>query len=325
MSDSARSPDVESQNTVAHDPTVCAVAENIRNGSEIEWLYWRARRAISPEEGARLAYCFDPIRWPADEWAQGPIPTVKRVAVKQLAAWLKERNAQWTLHTLAEALGPDMAPFAMKLAVQESATRDDSRDPLGWWNVTLGASFWWRRESVSPREAAMLLCRLNPLKEDEAEPESTTTDETTPHDFLVLLRLFEDAAATKPKHRRLRDWLAIAREEPAKYHSWVDEWVAAHDHEAGVDESPPVETQHVIRNTLSSRRDVLDQPIDTAIAAVGEDSAAVFVELREKALNEDPPFAGVEGNALLYTDVNNKKRKLTAEALKKRMQRRSQR
>lgn len=73
------------------------------------------------------------------------------------------------------------------------------------------------------------------------------------------------------------------------------------------------------RNKL--RTNSLDAPIKKAIEqAKSVDTGAVWVHLRELAINEEKPFTGVvEGNALCYTADGNNEAKLSKDALRKRL------
>jgi hypothetical protein len=79
------------------------------------------------------------------------------------------------------------------------------------------------------------------------------------------------------------------------------------------------------RHATAQRRDILSPAIEKAIAAATDrNPAAVFAQLRELALGEEPPFTGqIDGDALCYTDVKNRPAKLTRDALGKRLLRSS--
>jgi hypothetical protein len=74
------------------------------------------------------------------------------------------------------------------------------------------------------------------------------------------------------------------------------------------------------------RRVTLDPAIDKAIkAASTRDTASVWLQLKELALEEEPPFTGnVDNGELPYTDSNNKLELFTINALAKRLKRRFQ-
>ena len=75
------------------------------------------------------------------------------------------------------------------------------------------------------------------------------------------------------------------------------------------------------------RRDALDPAIDRAIAAAGNlDTASVWNELRELALDEEKPFNGqIQNGALAYTNGNNQVRTFNKDALRKRLNLRAKR
>jgi len=69
-----------------------------------------------------------------------------------------------------------------------------------------------------------------------------------------------------------------------------------------VSEQPPVQATPVRKH--KTRTNLLDAPIQRAIKLAGSlETAAVFVQLRELALDETPPFTGVvENGELRYTN-----------------------
>jgi len=72
------------------------------------------------------------------------------------------------------------------------------------------------------------------------------------------------------------------------------------------------------------RRNILDPAIDKAIEQAGNRKLAdVYLRLKVLALAEEPPFKGTfEGDAMCYTDSNDKDAKLSKGALGKRLKRR---
>ncbi len=72
------------------------------------------------------------------------------------------------------------------------------------------------------------------------------------------------------------------------------------------------------------RRNILDPAIEEAIKKAGTTELAdVYLQLKELAKDECPPFTGIfEGNALCYTNENDIQAKLSKSALGKRLQRR---
>jgi hypothetical protein len=94
---------------------------------------------------------------------------------------------------------------------------------IAWYDVTLNASLWMARKNISPHDAAMLLCRLDPLDSD-SDPLLISTDKTTPDDFKRLLLVFNDEGGDG---RPLVDWLEIAKDSGLKFHSWITDYLSA--------------------------------------------------------------------------------------------------
>ena len=82
---------------------------------------------------------------------------------------------------------------------------------------------------------------------------------------------------------------------------------------------PTVARSNITRHKI--RTNSLDVPIDKAIKSAGcLDASAVFLQLRELALNGEIPFTGViEKDALCYTNDNNEPAKLSKAALRQRL------
>lgn len=99
---------------------------------------------------------------------------------------------------------------------------------IAWHDVvSMNAKMWFNMPDVLPRDAAMVLCRLNPLKTEDPENINVGGDESSPARYRLLLAMFESEARASPKPRRLMDWRAIAHEHGLRYHEWVDEYVKA--------------------------------------------------------------------------------------------------
>ena len=105
---------------------------------------------------------------------------------------------------------------------------------VGWYDATLDAGMWFGLASLTPREAAMMLCQFNPHN-DSYDPLTCNNLETNPDDFKRLLRVFDDEQKVEPKARNLRQWLATAHDRRLKYHSWIDAYALARDEESPVD------------------------------------------------------------------------------------------
>ena len=114
---------------------------------------------------------------------------------------------------------------------QEQAKKDPKRvawDVIGWNDGTysLDARTWWQMLNVTPRNAAMLLCQLNPLRVTD-DPNGHSSDETPQGNFGRLLLVFEDVAQADKQAHTLRQWRDIAKSRGLKYHSWIDEYEGA--------------------------------------------------------------------------------------------------
>jgi hypothetical protein len=96
---------------------------------------------------------------------------------------------------------------------------EDALDKVGWFDTTMHADQWFAMASVSPREAAALLCQCDPL-DANAAPESTSNGETTPEDFWLMVRVFEDETTRNVGPHNLADWLTVARSRGCRTHSW---------------------------------------------------------------------------------------------------------
>jgi hypothetical protein len=92
-----------------------------------------------------------------------------------------------------------------------------------WYDVTLDAESWWRLSNVTPLQAAKLLCGFNP-DDDTIDPQTVTTDETSPEDFKRPLREFDDEAWGNAKPRTLSQWHDIAIARHLKHHKWIDDY-----------------------------------------------------------------------------------------------------
>ncbi len=97
-----------------------------------------------------------------------------------------------------------------------------------WWDATLDAAGLFDMDTVTPVQAAMVLCRFNPHRDTREVAEVTNTDETTPEDFKCLLATFEARAVAKPRNRSLLDWMAVAAGAGRKTHSWAARYAKHH-------------------------------------------------------------------------------------------------
>jgi hypothetical protein len=95
---------------------------------------------------------------------------------------------------------------------------------MAWHNHSMHADIWFGCASVKPVEAAMLLCRLDPLTDKDPENIYVDDDRTSPGRYRVLKRIFEDIAESDPKSRTLLAWREVARCKGLRYHEWIDEY-----------------------------------------------------------------------------------------------------
>lgn len=101
-----------------------------------------------------------------------------------------------------------------------------------WYEFNLNAPHWWRLDNVKPVEAAYLLCQHEPSEPLSGAAEVVQNEETGPNDYRIMLRRFEDIASSSPGPRPLEKWLAIAKREDLKFHSWIVNWRQYVDQEA---------------------------------------------------------------------------------------------
>jgi hypothetical protein len=96
---------------------------------------------------------------------------------------------------------------------------------LGWLDVAMDGNFWFRQPSVSPAQAAMLLCEINPNAETEADALASTNELTGPADYTRLLNAFQALENASASPRTLLDWRNYAQERALKYHAWIELWL----------------------------------------------------------------------------------------------------
>lgn len=150
------------------------------------------------------------------------------------------RQAWADVHPMSGIEGADAANWWGSLAPsqrEESAKNFDYKnDPalagerlIAWHDgsYSIDARYWFSIQNVAPREAAMVLWRLNPLNDKDPELTYVDGDESSPGKYRRLLRAFEDVASAPPKHRTLMEWLTIARERGLRFHSWIEEYAEA--------------------------------------------------------------------------------------------------
>lgn len=137
-----------------------------------------------------------------------------------------------------DAIGELLAGWRQQYKDLRESVGRESENVLSWYDQTLDAMTWWNLSALTPHEAAMLLCHVNP-HDDKLNPLSITTEETAPEDFKRLLRVFEDEVQTQSQARTLREWHDIARDKRLKYHSWIDAFRQAVSENAPTTDTPP--------------------------------------------------------------------------------------
>ena len=103
------------------------------------------------------------------------------------------------------------------------------------------------------KEAAMVLCRLNPFECEDPESVYVGDDKTSPRRYKLLLRIFEDVASTIPKHRTLMEWRTIAQQHNLRYHSWIDDYADAVESRAAMG-APAVEQDAPLAECIPVQR-----------------------------------------------------------------------
>ena len=141
----------------------------------------------------------------------------------------------------------------IKLSLAPFQQERDRHDPLkiaeetiGWWDgvAVMSASFWLAQPSVTPHQAALILCQYNPSNLSGADPEKNSTDEAGPVEYRQLLSAFDAMERVAPANRALSEWLKYAKCRGLKYHTWIDEYLSAVDTlraEQGAETSRPAE------------------------------------------------------------------------------------
>lgn len=118
-------------------------------------------------------------------------------------------------------------------ATEYDAEHDPVLRTIGWHDYSMNAATWFAMPDVAPRDAAMVLSRINPhdrdWRGDPPDPERVYPDDdrSSPGKYRLLLAMFEAVARTSSAHRTLREWLVIAQEKDFQYHPWIDKYLAA--------------------------------------------------------------------------------------------------
>lgn len=146
---------------------------------------------------------------------------------------------------------------------------------VGWWDFIMDARTWLSMPNVKPEHAAMVLSRLNPNSPAVCEdPESIYVDgdESSPHRYRLLLRVFESEASTSPKHRTLMEWRAIAQQYNLRYHTWIDDYAEAMGAPA---------SEQAVFDTIKNTSSIANDPPAKMPAPKRQRQDALAVELDE--------------------------------------------
>ena len=194
-------------------------------------------------------------------------------------AWLNSQGAQYRWKVLTALEAKDVFSKFDPLQHRYDDERSNNEYILAWWDETLKASMWWELKSISPKEAAMLLCGLNPGDPAANGQTLATEGEPDADDYRILVRRFNDAALDG-EARTLNQWLDLANGRRLKHHSWIDEWIKASPPSAktNIVDSPPVQpvqraTAHEA-NVLATLRQLGFDPKRLPKAPAGKASPA---------------------------------------------------
>lgn len=147
--------------------------------------------------------------------------------------------------------------FELKENLTESEQHDfeSPEGIVGWWDYTMDASFWWMQPTVSPQEAALLLCQLNP-HQDGLRPEGHDNGETGAQEYKKLLRAFNGLQSVQEKHRTIEQWVCVAQRDGLKYHSWIDDYLLAVDALPSVRATPLMQLSKISQMRAGAEGDV---------------------------------------------------------------------
>lgn len=130
------------------------------------------------------------------------------------------------MKTTKKTSGNQAAPVTTISPTTEQSWWEASKFESYWFDETIDAASFFKLGHISPVQAAMLLCGLNPLNDTESHAENCTTDHTDQDDFKRLRLVFQDTALTEPMHRSLLDWMRVAEVSGQKAHPWAWRYAA---------------------------------------------------------------------------------------------------
>lgn len=292
---------------------VDALREQVYNGKPVHWSGLADFPNLTPLQAAIAARGMDPFLWPdGTRNAQGETLPEFREQIVRLEQSLRGKRAQWSLRELVELLG-DRAPLGMRYAIEAiepAEQRKERMNAAGFYTLDEAAQALGAQEGWHSGTRQTFVTRMR-----EAV-----------HDGKLTVRDTHTNLPYRPSV--VRDWYELVT--PADVNAWLASWVGYRWNTPAVepeiplkggagneDHEPPTVTTH----RLSGRPDFLRPAIQRAIEEAGSrEPAAVFVELREMALNQEAPFTGkVNEKGLDYTDRHNKVCTFTLDALRKRL------
>ena len=168
-----------------------------------------ADETLTPEEGAT-------VTWPPTGESDKPA-LILPCTLGQLRAFLQVAG-------LRGCLDEDVVEMVL----------DEHEHTTSWYDKTMKAKYWLKCSDVKPVEAAMLLCRIEPLSENDPESIYVDDNKTSPDLYRMLLRAFLAVAEANKKPRTLLDYRDVAKREGLRYHQWIDEYVSVR-----IEELPP--------------------------------------------------------------------------------------
>ncbi|MYM39171.1 hypothetical protein [Duganella qianjiadongensis] len=201
----------------------------------------------------------------------------------------------------------DGVPFDVS---SSGARREVSPDGVvGWWDGTMDADFWFNEPVIRPKEAALLLCQLNP-HDDVSRPEEHQNWETGPDEYKKLLRAFEGIQEITKEFRNLEQWISLAQSRGLKYHSWIGDYVAAvaalKPEQMGIEPAQRCASLTVDKATSHRLRTREDSPLSAEIAEAkkraldGEKATSVWAELVKMAEGKYGAMVGFSSDGIQY-------------------------
>ena len=146
----------------------------------------------------------------------------------------KEQRQAWREDLMRSLIDEEEAgrrwdTYSTEQRQERADAYDAQHDPVisfvGNHDCLMDARMWFDMPDVTPKDAAMVLCRLDQLKREDPERIYVDGDRSSPDRYRLLLLVFEAEARTSPKHRTMMEWRATARERGLRYHSWIDKYV----------------------------------------------------------------------------------------------------